>query len=153
VSDWGTCEGGEGFASGCFRLKVCRRDDNGGSKGTVILGLPVTGEDGTEEYLYGWLREGPARCECRSDKFVCMRRMATPPSSTEKLKPRCGVICPVDISVRLPLRQSPQKPGRETFRDDWKDLRGPERVDSASSSFVDILLRFPCDRALRFPPS
>ena len=138
--------------SGCFRLKECRKEDNGGSKGTDILGLPVTDEDGAKD-PYGWLREGPARCECRSDKFVCIRRIATPPSSTEKLKPRCGVICPVDISVRLPLRQSPENPGRQTFREDWKDLRGPVRTDSASSSFVDILLRFPCDRALRFPPS
>jgi hypothetical protein len=53
VSDWCICGKGEGFASGDFRLKVCRRDDNGGSKGTVILGLPVTCEGGAEERPYG----------------------------------------------------------------------------------------------------
>jgi len=50
VSDW---YNGEEFASGDFRLKVCRRDDRGGSKGTAILGLPVTDDDGAEEYPYG----------------------------------------------------------------------------------------------------
>lgn len=53
VSDWYTCDKGEGFASGVFRLKVCRRDNNGGSKGIVFLGPPDTGEDDAEEYPYG----------------------------------------------------------------------------------------------------
>lgn len=61
MSDWCTCDKGEGFGSGNFRLKVCRKDDNGGSKGIVFLGLPGTGEDGAEEYPYGWLREIPVR--------------------------------------------------------------------------------------------
>jgi hypothetical protein len=107
VSDWCTCDNGEGFASGVFRLKVCRKDDNCGIKGIDVF-FRFPGNGVVEERPYGWLRGDPVRCECRSDKFVCMRRMATPPSSTEKLKPRCGVTCPVDISVRLPLRQSPE---------------------------------------------
>jgi hypothetical protein len=54
VSGRCTCDKGEGFASGDFRLKVCRRDASGGSKGIdVFLGEPCTGEDGAEEYPYG----------------------------------------------------------------------------------------------------
>ena len=51
--------------------------------------------------------KGRLRLLClRSDKFVCMRRIATPPSSVEKSNPRCTDRIPVDISVRLARRGS-----------------------------------------------
>ena len=37
ASDLSTCDKGEGFTLGVFRLKVCRRDANGGSKGIDAL--------------------------------------------------------------------------------------------------------------------
>jgi len=50
---------------------------------------------------------GEPRLFClRSDKLVCMRRIATPPSSIEKSNPRCTDRIPVDISVRLAQRGS-----------------------------------------------
>jgi hypothetical protein len=57
-----------------------------------------------------------ARCfelSRRSDKLVCMRRMATPFSSVEKSKPRWTDRIPVDISVLLADLKSIQGLGRE----------------------------------------
>ena len=53
MSDWCTCDRGDGFGSEDFLLKVCRKDDNGGSKGIVFLELPGTEEGGAEECPYG----------------------------------------------------------------------------------------------------
>jgi hypothetical protein len=51
--------------------------------------------------------EGRLRLLClRSDRLVCMRRIATPPSSVAKSKPRCTERIPVDMSVRLAQRGS-----------------------------------------------
>lgn len=45
------------------------------------------------------------RLLCRlSERFVCIRRIATPFSSVEKSNPRCTERSPVDISVLLPVR-------------------------------------------------
>lgn len=47
---------------------------------------------------------GGVRCRLfclRSDKLLCIRRIATPFSSVEKLNPRCTERMPVDISVLL----------------------------------------------------
>ena len=45
-SGWYTCDKGEGFASGDFRLKVCRRVASGGSKG---MGVFLERPGGAEE--------------------------------------------------------------------------------------------------------
>lgn len=51
--------------------------------------------------------EGRLRLLClRSDRLVCMRRIATPPSSVAKSNPRCTERMPVDMSVRLAQRGS-----------------------------------------------
>jgi hypothetical protein len=44
-------------------------------------------------------------CLC-SDRLLCIRRIATPPSSVAKSNPRWTERRPVDISVRLPVRGS-----------------------------------------------
>jgi hypothetical protein len=51
--------------------------------------------------------EGRLRLLClRSDRLVCIRRIATPPSSVAKSNPRCTERIPVDMSVRLAQRGS-----------------------------------------------
>jgi hypothetical protein len=53
--------------------------------------------------LYG--SENRLRLLClHSDRLVCMRRTATPPSSVVKSNPRCTERIPVDMSVRLTQR-------------------------------------------------
>ena len=54
-----------------------------------------------------WGLSAKFRLLCRlSERFVCIRRIATPFSSVEKSKPRCIERCPVDMSVLLPERPS-----------------------------------------------
>lgn len=52
-----------------------------------------------------------------ADRLLCNRRMAGPPSSTAKLNPRCVDGRPVDMSVRLAVRN------------DGAPCRSPSKVD------------------------
>jgi hypothetical protein len=87
-------------------------------------------------------------CLC-SDKLLCIRRIATPPSSVAKSNPRWTERSPVDISVRLPVRGSgggllsrvmtlSAREAIETGRDLGRDV--DRRID------VDRLIE--CDRLM-----
>lgn len=98
--------------------------------------------------------EGKLRLLClRSDKLVCMRRIATPPSSVAKSNPRCTERIPVDMSVRLAqrgscvLRKSNDKLSTleqaidvrdmcEDGRRNLEDAYGLERIDSLRSVVI-----------------
>jgi hypothetical protein len=73
--------------------------------------------------LLVWGRGARFRLLCRrSDRLLCIRRIATPSSSVEKSKPRCMDLTPVDMSVLLAVRKSPECLGRTDVRLSVRDV-------------------------------
>jgi len=60
----------------------------------------------TEPFLSGCSASAGRKLRRLSDRLVCIRCIATPPSSVAKSKPRSTKRSPVDISVRLPVNVS-----------------------------------------------
>jgi hypothetical protein len=78
--------------------------------------------------------------------YVCMRLMATPPSSIAKSNPRCIDLIPVAMSVRLPDRGS--KDGLESPPSAVLPLEAfvPDRLSAAKLRLSPIRTSWPISR-------